>query len=64
MAKPKATGAATKTKNIKAGKESLGLSLQELKKQIAAHKGKLILVTEKERKNGYFVYYQVCCFLI
>lgn len=56
MARPKAAAAA-KTKNIKGG-GSPGLTLQDLKKQITAQRGKLILVTEKEHRNGYFVYYQ------
>lgn len=33
-------------------------SLQELRNQIAAQSGRLILVSEKEQSNGYSVYYQ------
>lgn len=34
-------------------------SLQELRSQIAAQAGRLILVSEKKHSNGYSVYYQV-----
>lgn len=62
MAKPRAgpASAAPHPKNAKAG-GSLGrnlLSLQELKKQIAAQKGKLVLVAERDQRNGYLIHYQ------